>query len=130
MVLAHSLLAALPKDTSLEFHHTPWDAESPSDSQPLSIQHQLLARMRETATHVVDGIEAQISTKAAKKRKEGGGEQEDDMLKYTREREELLAKKRDVVFSREEYREWRKRLQGMMTEVDNLYLKYLKVNSA
>lgn len=128
VLLAHSLLAALPKDTSLQFLLAPSSAESP-DTEPINLQHMLLARIKETAAFVVDGLEDQLSKKAPRiQRTEGERENEDGAAKYTREREELLARKGDIVFEGEEYRAWRKRLQSVMSEVDGLYLKYLKVN--
>lgn len=127
MVLAHSLLAALPKDTSLSFLPSP-HSETP-DTQPHTLQHMLLAKIKETSTLIVDGLEAQLTNKASKiQRKEGWRGTEDSAARYSREREEMLARKGDIVFKGEEYRAWRKGLQSAMLEVDGLYLKYLKVN--
>lgn len=131
MVLAHTLLAALPEDASMQFFHGHKDASS-SDIKLLNLHHMLLARMRDAATLVVDGLEGQLSSNKTPRmeREEGSEEQEDRFAKYTKEREELLARKGDITFKGKEYSVWRKKLQNVQAEVDNLYLKFLKLNCA
>lgn len=130
-VLAHTLLAALPEDASMQFLRGPKDTGS-TGIQPHNLHHMLMARMREAATHVMDGLEAQLTTNKAPRteRKVGSGEQEDGFTKYTKEREELLARKGNIKFKEEEYIVWRKKLQDIQTEVDSLYLQFLKANCA
>ncbi|MPC91038.1 hypothetical protein E2C01_086048 [Portunus trituberculatus] len=130
-VLAHTLLATLPEDASMQFVEGPKDTGNTA-IQPHNLNHMLMAKMREAATHVTDGLEAQLTTSKAPRteRKVGSGEQEDNFTKYTKEREELLARKGNITFKEEEYSVWRKKLQEIQTEVDSLYLQFLKVNCA
>lgn len=131
LVLAHTLLAALPEDTNMQFFHGPKDASS-SILKPLNLHHVLLARMREAATLVMDGLEGQLSSNKTPRieREEGSREQEDGFAKYRKEREELLTRKGDITFKGNYFSEWRKKLQNVQTEVDNLYLQFLKLNCA
>ena len=130
-VLAHTLLAALPEDASMQFLPDSMDTGS-STTEPQNLHHMLLAGMREVATHVTDGLETQLNNNKAPtmQRKEGSGKQEDGFTKYMKEREELQVRNRVITFKGKEYSVWRNKLQDIQTKVDSLYLKFLKKNCA
>lgn len=127
-VLAHTLLAVLPEDASIQFLRGPKDTGSAA-IQPHSLQHMLMARMKEVATYVTDGLEAQCTTTKTprRERKVRSGEQENSFTKYRRERDTFLARKGNIKFKEEEYSIWRKKLHNIQTELDTLYLQYLKI---
>ncbi|XP_063612505.1 uncharacterized protein LOC134785994 [Penaeus indicus] len=146
LLVVHSVLAVLPSDVNIQ---PPGVNVKDSNSQTEKIRHQLLAKMKEVTSSVIEGYETHA--KAHKKKKEdedpmiienvrlknspkGKGKGTEETLKdgqfnskrYLEDREAILAGKGDVTFDAEIYGLWRKRLYDLQCEMDNLYVKYLE----
>ncbi|XP_069158173.1 uncharacterized protein [Procambarus clarkii] len=151
LLVVHSILAVLPNDANIQ----------PStinlqdfDTNNEKIRHQLLAKMKEATSYVVDGYKAQMNlhkmhkgaaddikiidqsrvsqvnnqTKVGSKNVRGGPQEaiQINNEKYMNEREDILARKGDVTFDAQVYCLWRKKLHEIQCEMDNLYVKYLE----
>ncbi|XP_042887526.1 uncharacterized protein LOC122263226 isoform X2 [Penaeus japonicus] len=153
LLMVHSMLAVLPLDVNV---HPPGVNTKDSNSQTEKIRHQLLAKMKEVTSSVIEGFETHAKTHKKKKGEEdiliiendnrvkddtrlknspkgkGKGMQEavkDSQLnskRYLEDREAILAGKGDVTFDAEIYGLWRQRLYDLQREMDNLYVKYLE----
>ncbi|XP_068208009.1 uncharacterized protein [Palaemon carinicauda] len=141
IILAHSLLAALPPDVCIQptlshnqNHH--------KDSK--NIRPQLLAKMKEATNFVVDGYESKVETlkngsvhktgqqsnkPAHRESSQNETVSDEDVFNretYSKKREMFLARRQDVTFKPDEYREWRRKLYKIQSEMDELYIRYLK----
>ncbi|XP_027216429.1 uncharacterized protein [Penaeus vannamei] len=146
LLVVHSMLAVLPLDVNIQ---PPEVNMKDNNSQTEKIRHQLLAKMKEVTSSVIENYETHAKTHKRKK------EDEDPMIigntklknspkgkvkgieetlkdgqsnskKYLEDREAILAGKGDVTFDAEIYGLWRKRLYDLQCEMDNLYVNYLE----
>lgn len=147
--MVQSLLLALPCDTTVQ----PATDSFSSGEDVEKLQHKLLRKMNEAASHVIEGCETRLKEQQAKKRKKEASDvkistdvskRESDnprnrrlarqleatqrAAEFTREQEELEIREGEVVLEAKEYREWKKQLHDIQLEMDKLYVNYLTLN--
>ncbi|KAK7082575.1 hypothetical protein SK128_015915 [Halocaridina rubra] len=128
LLLIHSLKAILPPDVNFQAI----TVAKPVPAQDEIIRLQLFAKMKEASTYVMEGYENHIHSPKivrAEEAKPGPSNKENDEFNcdiYSNERKLHFDRKEKVMFSATSYRDWRKNLYTIQSEVDELYIKFLK----